>query len=123
MDICKGEPGGIEDRRQVAERLRKHESEWVQFIDYTADEDMSEILNDIADALGLDLSECSGNGLLCRLADLIEPLMCRNTATDDGLSGSDFQCSRCGLAWSFDVGDLDENEFYHCPKCGAEVIR
>lgn len=72
MDIGKVEPGGIEDRRQVAERLRKHESEWAPFIDYTADEDTGEILEDIADALGLDLSECSGNGLLCRLADLID---------------------------------------------------
>ncbi len=57
------------------------------------------------------------------LADLIDRPMCRNAAPAPELGGCDFRCSRCGLAWSFDVGDLEENEFYHCPKCGAEVIR
>lgn len=61
------------------------------------------------------------NGLE-RLADLIDRPTCRNTVKDSELCGFEFQCSHCELAWSFDVGDLEDNDFNYCPKCGREVV-
>lgn len=55
------------------------------------------------------------------LADLIDRPTCRNTVEDSGICGTDFRCSHCELAWSFDVGDLEDNDFNYCPKCGREI--
>ncbi len=104
-----------DERREIAAKLREQAgysstsiSMWWQRLQVT-----------VLDEIGFPRPEI----VFDTLADLIDRPMCRNAAPAPALGGSDFQCSRCGLAWSFDVGDLEENEFYRCPKCGAEVIR
>ncbi len=106
-------PGGIEDRRQVVERLRRlDEEEWLELIDYTADADSAALCRDIAEAVCLDIAEDSGSAVICRLCDLIEPTTCENEAT-----GGSFRCSNCN-----DEYRVDER-FMFCPTCGAEVVR
>lgn len=58
-----------------------------------------------------------------RLADLIDRPTCSNTVKDSELCGFEFQCSHCELAWHFDVGGLEDNEFNYCPKCGREITK
>lgn len=104
-----------DERREIAAKLREQAgysstsiSMWWQRLQTT-----------VLDEIGFPRPEI----VFDTLADLIDRPTCRNTATDDEQAGCDFKCSRCGLAWVFSLGDLEDNEFYHCPRCGAEVIR
>ena len=33
-----------------------------------------------------------------------------------------WECSECGEYWLLNDGDPYENQFYYCPKCGAQMI-
>lgn len=116
MDIGRIAPAGIEDRRRVAERLRKLEGEWLDCADCTAYVDADALMGDIMKALGLDIDLDPGSALLCRLADLVEPSECRMTTIDKGIGLKGYVCSRCGGI------TVSGDEPKCCVNCGAEVV-
>lgn len=32
-----------------------------------------------------------------------------------------WMCTNCGVEWVFNDGSPEENEAYHCPRCGAKM--
>ena len=103
-----------EERRETAARLRAlHENhEW---------DDFDQEVDDIESAVDCNYGQLhDSQGLLLRLADLIDRPTCRN---EDGF-GRSFSCSACGYeAWTYDDSCCDPKDFSFCPNCGAEVVR
>lgn len=51
-----------------------------------------------------------------------EPVVHSHWKQYQDLDGNIFpECARCGLVWWLDEGTAEENEMYHCPKCGAKM--
>ena len=101
------------ERREAARKLR--EIEWRTMPELTD----GELLDLLADKVrfGRYGSKNFDEGLLGRIADLIDRPTCRNIGGEDGTNGEyyDFFCSACGFAAS--VTDPK-----YCPNCGAEVV-
>lgn len=101
-----------DERREVAARLRKFESDSVG--------SYSEFCEKLDEVIG-----CGERQWTCdRLADLIEPepeRTCRNEF-DRCFA---FECSECGV--NVEGGDMlghnsSEGAFNFCPNCGAKVV-
>lgn len=101
------------ERREVAQRLR--EIEWRTMPELTD----GEILDLLAASVGFVQyrNEDFDEGLLGRIAELVDRPTCRNIGGEDGTNGEyyDFFCSACGFASS--VTDPK-----YCPNCRAEVV-
>lgn len=109
------------ERREAARKLR--EIEWRTMPELTD----GEILDLLAASVGFDQywNEDFDEGLLARLADLIDRPTCRNIG-DDYM----FKCSECGA--EFEPVTVNGNEygevFYtplkplYCSACGAKVV-
>ena len=107
-----------EERREVAERLRR---EGRALTTLTLDMGMELASLTLDDAIGIEHNvtweECFN-----RLADLIDPT-CHNA--DDGVRGG-FVCSECSYHVEQDTMDADFNaweDLRYCPCCGARVTR
>ena len=38
----------------------------------------------------------------------------------EGWDGDEaYECSKCGVLWTFPDGDPEENDAFYCPNCGA----
>lgn len=113
------------ERREVARRLWEVQS---NVIPGTKTEENPITGRIIGVACWYDLPDFQG--LLGRLADLIEPeeRTCRNIATEkDKEWGSPFICSVCGAdphdAESYFCGfSRREHDWSFCPNCGARVV-
>ena len=102
--------------REIARKLR--EIEWRTMPELTD----GEILNLLAVSVGFDQywNEDFDEGLLGRIADLIDRPTCKNIA--DPYDGSFFECSKCGERWELTCGSPADNNLNFCPRCGAEVV-
>ena len=103
------------ERREIARKLR--EIEWRTMPELTD----GEILDLLAASVGFVQyrNEDFDEGLLGRIADLIDRPTCRNE--EDGYDRS-FLCSACGYeAWTYDDSGCDPKDFSFCPNCGKEV--
>ncbi len=106
-----------EERRETAARLRAlHENhDWYDF---------DQEVDGIESAVGCNYGQPHvSQGLLLRLADLIDRPTCRDLSERSGEFASDvFTCSACGneiATWDGAGGWLDVR---YCPFCGAEVV-
>ena len=120
-----------DERREVAERLRKLpidmyevEERWEAEglgTDCHDQTDYSLIHNVLFGCIPAEhMHPYDYDELHCRLADLIEPepeRTCRSVGGADGTNGEyyDFMCSECG--YCCDLSDPD-----YCPNCGAKVV-
>lgn len=102
-----------DERREVTRKLR--EIEWRTMPELTD----GEILDLLARSVGFYQcgSEDFDEGLLGRLADLIDRPTCKNIGGEEGTNGEyyDFFCSACGFA-------ADVTDPKYCLNCGAEVV-
>ena len=98
-----------DERREVAERLRRTKAECDA-------RDCPWMVEDLMQALGLATYEDGEDGIFDRLADLVDPT-CHDFGGQEGTTGEgyDFACSACGYAC-----DLPQPRF--CPRCGARVM-
>lgn len=102
-----------DERREVTRKLR--EIEWRTMPELTD----GEILDLLARSVGF--YQCGSKdfdeGLLGRIADLIDRPTCKNIGGVGGTNGEyyDFFCSVCGFA----SGVTDPK---YCPNCGSEVL-
>ena len=103
-------------RREIARKLR--EIEWRTMPELTD----SEILDLLIASVGFDPcgSEYLDEGLLGRIAELVDRPTCENIA--DSYDGSFFECSECGERWELTCGSTADNNLNFCPRCGAEVV-
>lgn len=96
-----------EERREVAEKLRKLAGTYVT-------------LGDLQEALEIDLTSPDVDierdaKNLNRLADLIEPRTCRKVPGRMKYGDRKPACSECGYS-------LGDSRWNFCPKCGCEVV-
>lgn len=105
-----------EERREVARRLREIEGRT------TSELTDGELLDLLADKVrfGRYGSKNFDEGLLGRIADLIDRPTCKNIAHPH--DGSSFECSKCGERWEMTCGSPADNHLCFCPRCGAEVV-
>ena len=106
-----------DERREVTRKLR--EIEWRTMPELTD----GEILDLLARSVGF--YQCGSSdfdeGLLGRIADLIDRPTCKNLATH---LVDELVCSACGER--VDIAYLDSEDDYrvrYCPGCGAEVVK
>lgn len=103
-----------EERREVAERLRKTKAE-------CDERDYPWMVEDLLQAIGFERYEDGEDGIFDRLADLIYPtcsMACRGSFT----AHHDFtrwECSECGV-YAFVPEKVFAPRF--CPHCGARVV-
>lgn len=104
------------ERREIARKLR--EIEWRTMPALTD----GEILDLLAKSVGFDQcgNEDFDEGLLGRIADLIDRPTCKNS--EYLYDGSFFECSKCGERWELTCGSPADNNLCFCPRCGAEVV-
>ena len=104
------------ERREIARKLREIEGRT------TSELTDGELLDLLADKVrfGRYGSKNFDEGLLGRMADLIDRLTCKNIA--DPYDGSFFECSKCGERWELTCGSPADNNLNFCPRCGAEVV-
>ena len=108
-----------EERREVAARLRVAAKTESGSTDYLWNR-LEIAVNGWKFGDVIDESYVHYNGVLARIADLIDPT-CHNA--DDGVRGG-FVCSECGYHVEQDTMDADFNaweDLRHCPHCGARV--
>lgn len=104
------------ERREAARKLR--EIEWRTMPELTD----GEILDLLAASVGFDQyrNEDFDEGLLGRIADLIDRPTCRNLSPKPA---DVLLCSECGehvnIAY---VESCDDYHAKYCPRCGAEVV-
>lgn len=103
------------ERRDVAQKLR--EIEWRTMPELTD----GEILDLLAASVGFNRCtiEDFDEGLLGRIADLIEPE--RETTEDVSDDYGKFECGKCGCRID-DVTAVDNGGINFCPDCGREVV-
>lgn len=104
------------ERREIARKLREIEGRT------TSELTDGELLDLLADKVrfGRYGSKNFDEGLLGRMADLIDRPTCKNIA--DPYDGSFFECSKCGERWELTCGSPADNNLNFCPRCGAEVV-
>ncbi len=104
------------ERRETARKLREIERQTLcELTD-------GELIDILVEAVGFNryTNEDFDEGLLGRIADLIDRPTCKNAA--DPYDGSFFECSKCGERWELTCGNLADNHLCFCPRCGAEVV-
>lgn len=108
------------ERREIARKLREIERHTLcELTD-------GELIDFLVDAVGFNryTNEDFDEGLLGRIADLIDRQTCRNVYDEYemGACANGFQCSVCGNR----VEDFEHycitGTFNYCPKCGEEVV-
>lgn len=104
------------ERREIARKLREIDRQ--PLCELTD----GEILDLLAASVGFDQfwNEDFDEGLLGRIADLIDRPTCKNS--EDLYDGSFFECSECGERWELTCGGPADNHLCFCPRCGAEVV-
>lgn len=93
-----------DERREVAEGLRR-----------TANDDLGGLSFQRSLAKESGASDESWRGVMCHLADLIDPT-CHMEPEGEG-----FRCSACGTY--HDMSGFEEFPWPRCPECGARVVR
>ena len=108
------------ERREIARKLREIERHTLcELTD-------GELIDFLVDAVGFNryTNEDFDEGLLGRIADLIDRPTCRNVYDEYeiGACANGFECSECGNR----VEDFEHycitGTFNYCPECGAEVV-
>lgn len=104
------------ERREAARKLREIERQTLcELTD-------GELIDILAVAVGFNryTNEDFDEGLLGRIADLIDRPTCKNS--EYLYDGSFFECSECGERWELTCGSPADNNLCFCPRCGAEVV-
>lgn len=104
------------ERREAARKLREIERHTqCELTD-------GELIDFLVEAVGFNrcTNEDFDEGLLGRIADLIDRPTCKNS--EDLYDGSFFECSECGERWELTCGSPADNNLNFCPRCGAEVV-
>lgn len=104
-----------DERREVAERLRKYAKTETVSADYLW-QHLEIAVNGWRGGRFADESYVFGNDVLSRLADLIDPT-CHPVPSDDGR----FSCSECGERIGAVLPALGTVLMHHCSHCGARV--
>lgn len=105
-----------EERREIARKLREIDRQ--PLCELTD----GEILDLLAASVGFDqyTNEDFDEGLLGRIADLIDRPTCRN---EEDSYDRTFLCSACGYeAYTYSDSNCNPHDFSYCPECGAEVV-
>ena len=104
------------ERREIARKLREIERHTLcELTD-------GELIDFLVDAVGFNryTNEDFDEGLLGRIADLIDRPTCRNK--EDSYDRT-FLCSACGYeAYTYSDSNCNPHDFSYCPECGAEVV-
>ena len=109
------------ERREVARQLAREAQAWREtFPDSECDfSDAAAMMQDLCVFIGLERNALCSE-VFKRLADLINPLTCKNLATH---LVDELVCSACGER--VDIAYLDSEDDYrvrYCPGCGAKVV-
>lgn len=102
-----------DERREVAARLRTTKAE-------CDERGYPWMVEDLMQALGFGTYEDGDEGILDRLADLIDCQTCHVTSRDgDDENDVCKSCSVCDFGWHKSRFDPP---YRHCPNCGAVVV-
>lgn len=104
------------ERREIARKLREIERQTLcELTD-------GELIDFLVEAVGFNryTNEDFDEGLLGRIADLIDRPTCRN---EEDSYDRTFLCSACGYeAYTYSDSNCNPHDFSYCPECGAEVV-
>lgn len=109
------------ERREVAKRLRQRRKE----LD-SKEPPLGSGLAANADLLEIaKIAKCESKELFYRLADLIDPGVCRNVYDEYEMGSCDngFECSVCGCRVEDCEGYYVHGTWNYCPKCRRKVVK